>query len=418
MKDVAIEVLGEHGNHAGEQRRAKISGLFAQRIFERNGWGVGRERGAFGRAGEGAGEGFGVAEFEQAGADGLLGAYRGVWDDFGRGGQRVGESIVAVDAGDLFDEVDLAGEIKTPGGELGVILVGSDRSQRAAEGGEVLKDERAGDSFGGDGRTEVALDLMDRELDGGAARGGGFEARDDDVDEFAFEVSTAGGKNGLAHKGVGNRCGSEVGAPLEAVAGVGVEQMPTRAGADGGRIEPGGFDDDVFCLGGDHGIPSAHDAGEAECFDVVGDNEVFADQGAGGAVKQLDLLPCPGAANGDAASDLVEVEGVRRVAHTEEDKVGGVDCVRDGLLTEGLKIVSNEAGCWGDFDAADDAGREAAAEVRGFNCDGQRFDGWDARGQRDVERGEGNVVDRGRFPGDAVVVHGVDAIGGDVHVED
>ena len=32
--------------------------------------------------------------------------------------------------------------------------------------------------------------------------------------------------------------------------------------------------------------------------------------------------------------------------------------------------------------------------------------------------GEGEVVDGGGFAGDAVVVHGVDAVGGDVHLEE
>ena len=31
---------------------------------------------------------------------------------------------------------------------------------------------------------------------------------------------------------------------------------------------------------------------------------------------------------------------------------------------------------------------------------------------------EGQVVDGGGFAGDAVVVHGVDAVGGDVHLEE
>ena len=34
------------------------------------------------------------------------------------GGERVGEAVVAVDAGDFFDEVDFAFEVETPGGEF------------------------------------------------------------------------------------------------------------------------------------------------------------------------------------------------------------------------------------------------------------------------------------------------------------
>ena len=39
-------------------------------------------------------------------------------------------------------------------------------------------------------------------------------------------------------------------------------------------------------------------------------------------------------------------------------------------------------------------------------------------GESGVERGQGEVVDGSGFAGDTVVVHGVDAIGGDVHLEE
>ena len=69
-------------------------------------------------AGEGAGDGFAVAESEETGADrGFLRGGR-MGDDGHRCGEGVGEAVVAVDAGDLFDEVDLALEVETPGGEL------------------------------------------------------------------------------------------------------------------------------------------------------------------------------------------------------------------------------------------------------------------------------------------------------------
>ena len=71
-------------------------------------------------AGEGAGDGFAVAEGEETGADGGFFAGGGVGDDGEWGGEGVGEAVVAVDAGDLFDEVDLALEVETPGGELDV----------------------------------------------------------------------------------------------------------------------------------------------------------------------------------------------------------------------------------------------------------------------------------------------------------
>src|SRR5271154_2662308 len=69
-------------------------------------------------AGEGAGDGFAVAEREEAGADGGFFCGCRVGYDGHRGGEGVGEAVVAVDACDLFDEVDLALEVETPGREL------------------------------------------------------------------------------------------------------------------------------------------------------------------------------------------------------------------------------------------------------------------------------------------------------------
>ena len=95
------------------------------RLLRREGfpWGrcalpVGVEEVAVGLGGEGAGDGLGEAESEEAGADGGFGSGGGVGDDDAGGGEGVGEAVVAVDAGDLFDEVDLALEVEAPGREL------------------------------------------------------------------------------------------------------------------------------------------------------------------------------------------------------------------------------------------------------------------------------------------------------------
>ena len=40
-----------------------------------------------------------------------------------------------------------------------------------------------------------------------------------------------------------------------------MKEMAAGAATDGGGIEPGGLDEDVFGFGGDHGVPAAHDSG-------------------------------------------------------------------------------------------------------------------------------------------------------------
>ena len=54
-------------------------------------------------AGEGAGDGFAVAEGEEAGADGGFFGGGGVGDDGEWRGESVGEAVVAVDSGYFFD---------------------------------------------------------------------------------------------------------------------------------------------------------------------------------------------------------------------------------------------------------------------------------------------------------------------------
>ena len=125
----------------------------------------------------------------------------------------------------------------------------------------------------------------------------------------------------LGDEGVGDGGGVEVGSALEAVGGVGVEEVAAGAATDGSGIEPGGLDEDVFGLGGDHGVPAAHDSGEGEGFLFVGYDEVVGFEGALGSVEELELFAFVGEADDDASFDLVEVEGVGRVAHAEEDEV-------------------------------------------------------------------------------------------------
>ena len=121
---------------------------------------------------------------------------------------------------------------------------------------------------------------------GGRVGGAGGDFGDDDVDEGAFGVAS-GGEDELRDEGVGGGGGVEVGAALEAVGGVGVEAVAAGAAADGGGVEPGGFDEDVFGLGGDHGVAAAHDSGEGEGFVFVGDDEVVGFEGAVGAVEEF-----------------------------------------------------------------------------------------------------------------------------------
>src|SRR5215472_4999775 len=249
--------------------------------------------------GEGGGDRFAVAQFEEAGANGVLGAGFGVIGDGERRGQGVGETVVAVDAGDLFNEVDFTLEVEAPRGELDGVDVETVQEHLAAKGGEILLDDVAGDAFGTDRGSEVAFDLVEVEFDGWSLGGVEVDVEVDDVDEFAFELA-AGFEDELTDQCVSDGNGVEVGSALEAVTGVGVEEMPPRGAADGGGIKPCSFDEDVLGVRGDHGVPASHDSGERNGFLFVGDDEIVGLEAEFGSVEKLEPLAFASEAHDDA----------------------------------------------------------------------------------------------------------------------
>ena len=188
---VAVQIFGEHGRHAGGERGAQHAGLRAERVAHGDG-GCGAEGCRFFFSHEGAGDGLAVAEREQRLAEGaLLRCVRQLHDGAGEAGQRVGELVVAVDAGDLFDEIDLALEVEPPAWQLHAVDAIAGCCELAAECAQVLRDELFADVGAVERGAEVALDLADAQRDGwavGSARG---ELGDDDVGEGATRLAPA-----------------------------------------------------------------------------------------------------------------------------------------------------------------------------------------------------------------------------------
>ena len=195
------------------------------------------------------------------------------------------------------------------------------------------------------------MNFAERERNRFAVGGACFECGNAHVDEIAFD-GAAIGKENAADERRGDGSGVEVGAALEAMAGIGVQAVAARGAAHGHGLEPRGFDEHIRRGGRDHRVPAAHDAGEAERLCVVGDDEIFRIEDALDAVEGLELLAFARAANDDAAFDLVEVEGVGGLAHGEPDKVGGIDGIGDLLLLEEIEVG-------GDFSAGEPVARFA-----------------------------------------------------------
>ena len=94
-----------------------------------------------------------------------------------------------------------------------------------------MVDDLGGDALGGERGAEVTLDFGDGEGDGGAGGGLLLDGGGDEVDEFAFEVAS-GVEDELGDEVVGGGGGVEVGSALEAVGGIGVEEV-AAAGSGG-----------------------------------------------------------------------------------------------------------------------------------------------------------------------------------------
>ena len=146
------------------------------------------------------------------------------------------------------------------------------------------------------------------------------------------------GEENAAYEGRSNRRCIEVGPPLEPVARIGVQAVATCRAANNHGLKPCRFDKDVGGGRGNHGVPAAHDATEGESFGMVGDDKVLRIKSALNAVERLELFAFMGAADDDAAFNLVEVEGVGGLAHRQPCEVGGIDSIGDLLLLEKSEV--------------------------------------------------------------------------------
>ncbi len=135
----------------------------------------------------------------------------------------------------------------------------------------------------------------------------------------------------------------------------------------------------------------------------------------------MSFSPFAGATHDDAAFDLVEIEGVRGLAHGEPREVGGVDGVVDEFFIQDGKVPRDsgkgQVKRVMDGDVPQDTRSETTAGVFGFDPHAESF-AWPRFRQREIQLGQGQAVNCRRLTSNAVMVHGVDAIGGNVHFID
>ena len=160
----------------------------------------------------------------------------------------------------------------------------------------------------------------------------------DHINHVADQRAAAGIENQLGDA-VRRRHGRfEIGAALEPVRSVGVNAVPLRHPAHRDRVPPGGFDQDVLRLLGDHRVEAAHHPGEADRLFGVGNDEIFGGELALHAIQRLQRFSGSSFANDEPSSfEQIEIEHVRGLAALPQNVVRRVDRVADGALIEQLQ---------------------------------------------------------------------------------
>src|SRR3989338_10093156 len=282
-----------------------------------------------------------------------------------------------MEAGKLFDQVDLAGDVAPPAGHGHLPgLAGAVRRP----GGETLRwlppryseAERGKNPLDAclrDGLPQHAQDFARAQLNLGR-----LPAPRINVNGAGEQLAARELEEDLGAAPRRAQRGFDVHPALEAVARFGAQpelfgRAPRRNG-----VEPGRLEQDVLRAQADFRVGAAHDAGERHGALGVGDDQVVGLQGTGHPVERGQLLAGLGGADDDFLfRQRVEVEGVRGVAELEQDVVGDVHDVVDGSDPAGFEALPQPVGRGLDFHVAQHQRHVAVAEVGRGNLDPGRL---------------------------------------------
>ena len=197
-----------------------------------------------------------------------------------------------MEAGDFFDEVDFAFHVETPAGNLHQVDVLVACHESESKTGQNAADFDVADFFAENPVNLAAIEFYRRLI----------KLAGDYVDDAADQFAAAGFEDQFRDAICRRHGRFEIRAALEAMRGVGVDTVALRHVANGDRVPPCGFDQDVSRLLGDHGVVSAHDTGEADGFYGVGNDEIFGCELAFYAVESLQSFTGAGLADNQLSS--------------------------------------------------------------------------------------------------------------------
>src|SRR5205814_1042166 len=144
------------------------------------------------------------------------------------------------------------------------------------------------------------------------------------VDLTAGKLAATGSQNQFGHTRAGQGSRAKVGATFKAVRGIGMHALTACRLANTCRVEPSGFDENVFRLFG------------------VSDDQVFRMQLALDAVECLEHFSGTGAAHDDSSTfEQIEIEGVGGMPYLVQSVVAGVNGVADAARAQQLEPFLN-----------------------------------------------------------------------------
>ena len=381
-------VAADDLKHARQDRRAHDGGILAERVEDPEAAAQRRilrhaDLVVIGGADEGIGDDLVVTERADGAADAALKFLRlGEAAACGLAAhERVGDPVVAVEAGDLLGNVGVVLHVAAPGGNDDAVAV-----KRKAEGEQDLAHE-ALVQLG----AEQAVDLLRLQLDDRRLFVFG-----DDVHHAVDHLAAAK----LFHELAGALDRAErvhhVKTLFIAGGGVGAHTETHCRAADADAVEVGGFKEHHRRVADDLAVRAAHDAGDAHGLALVADAEHGGRETAVVAVESLnDLALARGADDDPAALHAAEVERVHRLTVFEHDVVGDIDDVVDRAHAAVAQPFAHPGGGRCDPDVFDHACGIAWAKVAVLdlnvhkigNAAAAALDLWGVEVQRALEGG-------------------------------
>ncbi|CRM92056.1 hypothetical protein [Pseudomonas sp. 22 E 5] len=247
------------------------------------------------------------------------------------------QAVVAVQTGQLFDQIDFQADIEAMAWHFDLPLPFPARRNAKAEGRQQLLD------FGRlNHQTQHLLNALGAQSDRCYRRQVLFADGFGDRASFAtgdFQQQTSGALHGFTGQ-------LPVHATLVAVRCIGVQAIGTGLASDGDLVEKCAFKEHVTGGCGHTAVLATHHAGNRQGTGVVGDDQGVSTQADFLTVKQHQLLAFFGHAYADATVDFGKIERMQRLAQLQHDVVGDIYGSIDAAHVRATQTLDHPQRSW------------------------------------------------------------------------